>query len=132
MVLHPLKKRGVIPTIRTSLRATRVQRDNKLLWCKPLSNRSLAEVTRKREIGNFMSLRSPTENENGNACRCIRFRPLPLRETVSQCTNGPYLSSRAEREILHFQLHAKKDFSPLARNDNCGTGEGSNVPFYSL
>ena len=32
------------------------------------------------------------------------------KETVSQCTNGPYLSSRAEREILHFQLHAKKRF----------------------
>jgi hypothetical protein len=35
--------------------------------------------------------------------------PLAL-ETVSQCTNGPYLSSRAQREILHFQLHAKKRF----------------------
>ena len=26
-----------------------------------------------------MSLRAPTENENGNACRCIRFGPLPPR-----------------------------------------------------
>jgi len=26
-----------------------------------------------------MILRSPTENENGNAFRCIRFRLLPLR-----------------------------------------------------
>jgi hypothetical protein len=47
---------------------------------------------------------------------------LPLaEEAVSQCTNGPYLSSRVEREILHFQLHAKKDFSPLARNGQIAT-----------
>src|SRR5919108_4666183 len=26
-----------------------------------------------------MSLRSPADNENGNPCRCIRFRPLPPR-----------------------------------------------------
>jgi hypothetical protein len=37
----------------------------------------------------------------------------PRVETVSQCTNCPYLSSRAEREILHFQLHAKKRFLAL-------------------
>jgi hypothetical protein len=35
---------------------------------------------------------------------------LPHVETGSYCTNRPYLSSRAEREILHFQLHAKKRF----------------------
>jgi|SRR5919106_561108 hypothetical protein len=46
---------------------------------------------------------------------------LSATEIVSQCTNGPYLSSRVEREILLFQLRAKKDFSPLARNDNCDT-----------
>ena len=28
------------------------------------------------------------------------------------CTTGQVLSYRAKREILHFQLHAKKDFSP--------------------
>jgi hypothetical protein len=35
---------------------------------------------------------------------------LPGRlETVSQCTNGPYLSSRAaEREILHFSYMEEK------------------------
>jgi hypothetical protein len=38
---------------------------------------------------------------------------LPRLETVSQCTNCPYLSSRAEREILRFQLHAKKKISRL-------------------
>ncbi len=45
------------------------------------------------------------------------LRPPPRRETASQFTNDPYLSSRAQRESLHSQQHTKKDFSPLARND---------------
>lgn len=31
------------------------------------------------------------------------------------------LSSRTEREILHFGCLRMKDFSPSARNDNCDT-----------
>jgi hypothetical protein len=35
---------------------------------------------------------------------------LALERLCRNATKSPYLSSRAEREILHFQLHAKKRF----------------------
>ena len=58
----------------------------------------------------------------------IFFYPRPF-ETVSQCTNTHACHLEWSERSCIFSYMRRKDFSPLARNDNCdtvslGLGEG--------